>query len=650
MKSLSIIFCIVAFISCSPKSNREQNSQLQNSPIIENSSQDSVNIENGDFTIDELHIMPSPSSENHFTFSNSEKVIDYDISPAGLSVASIVESSEKKYFIKIWQIDKNELSDSYPLPEGFVAKAIVWHPMAKALFVSGSIGSIYSIIRIERKNDEWVSQCIFSTSNQLRRLTICPRPFITGYDKKRDGSIYSYRLFFGMGNGDNTYRIVSITDNGGRLYQVVGPSKTFNKASEFDAAIDPSHMEAEWALPIAFHPAGHQLIWQDNNNKFYVAKYYTSGWEDSKLMNLSISNSGTITPTPNGLGFIHWQKDKQGVGIYLLSTKTEEVQIPNYKFVSTPSTAPDGKGIVGLTIANGNYTLNYVPVNIPLADVVNAWMFADSKEETDLFQKNFGLFRSGNDDQLYKLYESENYYCNSYSRNSPTRPYIVTTDIFWESFGAAYQGLFIIKERDQAIPNFWKFIDEADKYLKSSNQKSPWISVFSAIKDLKTGNKNNPEVKRILEEQDCFTEVINKNYAYSNLKPRGHYNSSPEMESYFRAFRYFATIFNKSQDTLKEINQLPAEITTFAEKWIQGYSGFISPSRSPLVWNNLKQVAPNYCQYPMKDLTVFPLSWGFDNEILNSTVYQDYVPSELQVKGRLLPNGLDLAHCRQVKA
>jgi len=629
--------------------------------------QDTTRIVNGEFSIPELDVTPSPPDERRFTFPVSEKITDYDVSPAGLDVAAIVVKSNGKSSIRVWQIGETEISDSCSLPSGLIAKAITWHPRANALFVTGLNGSNYQILRIEKTNDKWISQIIYSTPNQLRRLLVCPRPFITNDDWQNKKEYYSYRLFFGIDNGDKKYRIVSVTEYGKRFYQVVGPSKTFTKNTDLNPDVDPdpeidldpdinldidleihpSRMEAEWALPVAFHPGGHELIWENNNKAYFVARYNLKYWGDSKPMKIDLENKGTITPTPNGLGLIHWQKDKPGIGVYLLASKTEEVQLSNYHFVSTPSSVPDGKGIVGMTIQNGQYTLNYVPINLPMADVVNAWMFADSPEEIDHFQKHFGLFRPNNGDQLYKLYETENYYCDGYSRNQPTRPYLVTTDIFWELFGAAYEGLFIVKERDEAIPNFWKFINEADQYLKNSNQKSSWSSVFNAIKDFYSGNMKNQEVVRIQNEKDGFTEILNDSYAYSELKPRGHYTSSPEMSKYFKAFRYFTTIFKNNQDKLKELNALPPEINAFAEKWITSYSGFISPSRSPLVWKNLKQTIPGYCQYPQKVFTVFPLSWGFDNEVLYSVVFHPNVPSDLQIKGpsgfRLLPSGLDLA-------
>jgi hypothetical protein len=621
--------------------------QERQDTIINKDSSITVGTINDVFSIPELQTTPSPSDEKRFTFPNSEKVVDYDVSPAGLDVAAIVAKSTGQYFIKFWKIGNPGISDSCSLPNGLFAKAITWHPNANTLFVMGLIGSNNQIYRIEKVNNNWICKTIYSTPNTLRRLLACPRPFITNDDWQNKKEYYTYRLFFGMDNGDKTYRIVSVTEYGKRFYQVVGPSKTFSNFNDFGASADPSKIEAEWALPVAFHPGGHQLIWENNNKTYFVAKYDSKYWGESKPLKIVLENKGTITPTPNGLGLIHWQKDKSGIGIYLLSTKREEIQLPNYHFVSTPSSVPDGKGIVGLTFLNGQYTLNYVPVNVPMADITNAWMFADSPDEIDHFQKQFGLFRPNNIDQLYKLYETENYYCDRYDRNSPTRPYLVTTDIFWELFGAAYEGLFIVKERDEAIPNFWKFVNEADNYLKNSTIKSSWSPVFATLNDFYSGNIKNQEVLRIQNEKDCFTEIIHDTYAYSDLKPRGHYTSSPEMSNYFKAFRYFTTIFKNDQDKLKELNALPPVINAFAEKWITSYSGFISPSRSPLVWKNLKQTIPGYCQYPQKGFTIFPLSWGFDNEVLYSTVYHPTLPSELQVKGasgeRMLPTGLDLA-------
>ena len=192
-------------------------------------------------------------------------------------------------------------------------------------------------------------------------------------------------------------------------------------------------------------------------------------------------------------------------------------------------------------------------------------------------------------------------------RSSPTRPYLITTDIFWELFASAYEGIFIIAERDQAIPNFWKFIEAADQYYKKFAIKSAWTSVFSSLNDLHSGNIQNPEVSRIMKTEGILhSDVLRKNFNYTELKPRSHYTSNETMKEYFMAFKYLTTISDTDQYITEDLNQLPAEVQNYAVKWIETYRGFISPSRSPLVWKSIQTALPLYNKKPKKELTVFP--------------------------------------------
>ena len=637
---IATVFFSFSILQGQPQRNTENPISVDN---------DTVTVIKGVFDIPELKIAASPAAAVSFSFPESEKVLDYDVSPAGIEVATLVNKDRKECCVRFWHIGSDEISENIQLPEGFSSKAIVWHPNGKVIFVMGLSEGKYCIYRIQKQENKWNLRKIFSTVSQLRRLIVCPRPFIINSDYSNGRSPkedYTYRLFFGMDNGDMTYRIVSITENGGRFYQVIGPSKTFAKGDK--GRIEPSTIESGWALPIAFHPAGHELIWQDRNNIFNVAAYNAKFWGKSKRLSADLINKGTITPTPNGLSLIHWQNDKPGIGVFLFASRKEESQLQNFRFVSTPSSTPDGKGIVGLTLSGNNrYTLNYLPVSVPLADVVNAWMYTGSEEEISLFQKNLGLFRPNQYDQMYKLYDSENYYCGDYDRKSPTRPYLVTTDIFWELFGAAYQGIFIVKERDEAMPDFWKFINAATAYLKNSAKESAWLPVFLTLQDFVEGKMQNPEVKYIIDEKDRKSSLTGALYPFSELKPRGHYTSTPSMQKYFKAFRFFTTIYKGQDSKIKELNALPDSIKRYAEKWIAGYSGFISPSRAPMVWDNLKMNVPVYCRYPLTDMTIFPLPWGFDNEVLFSTVYHPDFPLQKQIQGpggpRLIPSGLDIA-------
>jgi hypothetical protein len=643
MKNQTLLLVIsLAIISTSCKNNNVQ--KIPNS-TLEFVGDDFVHVLKGEFEIPELTIEASPQTVCSYSFPQDLEIIDYQVSPTGKNVAVIAHQNNECQLI-FWQPGKKETSDLYRFRNGFLGKKIIWHPMAQALFVLGVAGKEYQIIRLEKSKNDWSENIIFSTSEELMNLIACPRPFITDYDEKLKGSLYEFRLFFGMDNDDGTFRTVSITETGHRFYQVIGPEKSITKAESIDAYIDPSKIVANWALPIAFHPAGNELIWVDRSDNVFIAKYNRDGWGGSTPLKFELPGHGTVVPTSNGLGLIKWQKGKPGIGIYIISTGNSDTQLTSYSFALPPAQVPDGKGIVGLTTENGKQTLNYLPVTIPLPDVTNAWMFIHSQDELNLFTANHGVFRPNHSDQIYKLYESENYYCDSYDQSSPTRPYLVTTDIFWELFGSAYQGLFIVKERDVAIPNFWRFINEANKYY--NNHDSRWTQVFQVLSKYYEGDSlSDSEVQHIYEAENDISIVTGKEFAFSELKPRGHYTSTPEMEKYFKAFKYITMIFKDSVRALNELSGLPSEIAEPAETWINAYAGFIAPSRSKLVWKGVEQSLPEYCQYPAETPAVFPLSWGFDNEIFYSTIYHRNLPEELQITGpegeRLLPSGIDLA-------
>ncbi len=596
------------------------------------------------FDIPELTITPSPDAGSEISFPQGTKVQDYDVSPEGMLVAALVGTGNA-FQIKFWNIGTNRFVDSISLTQCPQYSALTWHHDASRLFVTGDRGAEHYVFSVNVKDPKHQIDTIYTSTKPLRRLVLGPRPFITTFNREVRKEVYEYRLFLGEGTDDGDYRIISITEHGDRKYQVVGDEETFIAWQKLHADYPPSSITADWALPLAFHPGGHELIWQNKSGEFFVSQYDRSWHFNARLQDITIKG-GTITPTPNGLGLIHWQKNTKGIGVYLLSARTESVQLNGYQFIAPPSSVPDGKGFVGLTRTDGTDRFVYSPITMPLADVVNAWMFGDSRDEIDRFQKDAGLLRPNMFDQLYKLYETENYYCDGFDRNSPTRPYMVTTDIFWELFGAAYQGMFITRERDIAIPSFWMMIESGYVYYQTHSVNSKWKSVFETLNAFELSHSNS-EVSRIVDEQDCYSDILGYKFSYSNLKPRGFYTATEETQKYFKAFKYFTTVFKDKPLILSELNSLPAPVLKAAKTWISAYDGFIAPSLEQIAWKNIQRKSPVYCQYLTENTTVFPLSWGIDNEIFNATIYHSSFPEELQISNksdkRLLPSGLDLA-------
>lgn len=595
------------------------------------------------FDIPEPYIEKSPAESHELELNKSESVIAYDVCPAELIVAAVIKDPAK-YQIKLWKIDTDGSSEAIEIPDSLNPNSIVWHPQGKVFFISGEKGRKHSIIRYEKKGFSWSVEEIYSSKFKINRVIICPRPFEFSYDDKLGKSLYAYRLFFGLQKDDSSYRIVSITEFGKKFYQVIGPSSTFSHAEY----VDPSQIQSNWAIPVAFHPSGQNLIWENSNGVYYTAKYSTNTWDETVTVLKAPVKEGQISIIPNGLGLLYWQRGKPGLNLYFFANSNEMELLQSKKFVESPVFTPDGRGIVSVLEKGNLQYLEYVTIDYPLSDVINSWMFAESNEDINLLDKNVGLFRTSNDDQLYQIYESENYYCNGYDQSTPTRPYLITTDIFWELFGSAFQGIFTLKERADAIPSFWKFVHSANSFYEGKSINSQWPKVFKTLINLEKNDSSSTEVLNIKHSQaKLYSEVRRDYYEFSQLKPLGIYTSNSQMELYYRAFKYLTTIFENNKSVVSQLNDLPSEIKESALDWINSYREFISKPRRENVFSG-KFTIPKYVQYPDTGLSVFPLSWGFDNEILNSLVYHESYPKDKQIISkngdmRLHPSGLDLA-------
>jgi hypothetical protein len=588
------------------------------------------------FDVPELRVAPSPEQPAQIPLAEGVKVVDFDVSPAGPTVALLLQNPSGTGEIGFWNIGESRIATAWLAPAGFTARSLAYHPQADSLFVAGTRAHDYAIFKIENKNGAWTSREIHSSPREIRRLVTGPRPYLA-----------AYRLFFGVKAPDGRYSIHSITEDGQREYQAIGPKESMTKFPGEDG--DPSEISAPAALPVAFHPAGHLLVWQDGKGCFQVARYGRDHWSKSdRLLNRDLCG-GSASVTPNGAGILQWLPGRDGVNLFLHNAGEPRHEAAGYQLVSAPSSVPDGRGIVGITHTGAALTLNYIPIRVPLADTVNAWMFAESAGDTQLLAHNGGLFRDLNQqDQLYSLYDSELYQCGGLDESTPTRPYLVTTDSFWELFAAAYEGILIVRERQVAIPAFWQFVTIADASLARLRPQSPWTAAFAAVAAVDTQSASNEEAVRILHGTGpAFSSVTRGQFDYGELKPRGHYTATPEAQRYFRAFHYLTRLSSLESMNTAELRDLPPEVRSAALRWIGAYEQMIAPSRSALVWQDAPLPLPDYVRHPGTTPVLFPLSWGFDNEVLYSTIYHDAFPAPEQIQSaankRLMPSALDIA-------
>ena len=601
--------------------------------------------ESSPFDFSEVNVEPSPPAAGKLKLQDGEHVIDFDVSPVRPETAIIIRSGSGKQRIVFWMIGSGNTevsSRAIEIPTGVTLTAIAWHPLAKSLFVLAKSPNEQEILKIS--TESWSPTIIYRSKLPLQRLVIAPRPFETGYDQMTKSMRTNYRVFFAIKKSNGTYTTHSITDDGKREYAVL--DSVPGTAEYPDSDEPPNVLIANSALPEIFHPAGHVMLWEDNQHCFHKAMYQGMTWgSTSNIFSEKPICGGSLTYTPNGANLLHWKKGLDGVTLISGHGEKTSMVAQGYRFISTPSSVADGKGIVGVVSEGAALSVTYVPIEVPLADVVNAWMYLESPHDLELLSQHGGLFRSLEQNQLYQLYDSESYSCGSYDQSTPSRPYFVTTDIFWELYASAFEGIFILSEKQAAVPKFWAFVTDANAILKST-PNTKVAKVFAVLEELRHGRTTNAEVARILKAQgSAISSVTNKPFDYGNLKPRSHYTADSQLESYFQASKYLMDMKFDEND-LAQIKSLPRPVIQEALAWISVYTPFIAPSRRPLVWDGSKPI-PAYIAHPEQREQVFPLSWGMDNEVLFNTVYHADFPVEEQVEGpggkRLLPSGIDIA-------
>ena len=292
---------------------------------------------------------------------------------------------------------------------------------------------------------------------------------------------------------------------------------------------------------------------------------------------------------------------------------------------------------------NGRSALVYAPINVSLPDVVNAWQLTGNACREDMLIKNAGAFVPSSG-QLYSIYDGDRY------KSGPESPFIVTTDLFWENFGAAFNGVFIILERRHATSAFWSFVEAANKSMSASMsndiRNSGWAKIFAALAGVHQGVTTG-EAGRIANDTAGFSDLIGGDppFTFAELKPRSHYTSSPEMRQYFRAVHYFTEAGRLGDPGA--LASLPPDVQRKAIEWIEIYRPFVAPSRAKIVWSATPTPLAPYARRPWDHTTVFPLGWGLDNETLESSVYHPNWPVDEQISGptgpRLFASGADIA-------
>ncbi len=592
-----------------------------------------------------LTVRASPASAISYQLAAGLSVRDFEVSPAGDKVALVTEDAQHRQQVAWWHFDAAGLSDPVEVPAATRIASLTWRPDAGRLFVLATDGQGSQILGLDPAAKTYAATILYQSAVPLRRLVVGPRPF--------EGSkgVPAYRLFFGQQLAGGRFALRTVTERGQVPYTVVGPGLDpqfvkSNKTGTPPSFDPPNTTIAPSALPLAFHPAGNALVWEDARGCLHKKPYEQSDW--AKSMPFGSACGSTVTYAQNGAATLEWSAAKQGLRIRGLIDGSDRTEVASVRLASAPSQMPDGKGVVGLTRDAGRTTLRFLPLDLPLADVANAWMFLGNADDQQRFVRDRGLFRNLPDkDQIYQLYDSESY-AGDLDLSAATRPYFVTTDLFWELYGATFDGLFIVVERERAIPAFRTFVAATTNALRLTHPGSGLATQLAAAQAvLEHREAGNPEAQRILAANFSGTTPLGNELDYAQLKPRGHYKTE-EQQRYFRAMRYLS-LTRLSEADAQTLRKLGPNVAKAAAEWIGSYRPFIAASRLDLVWGSDAAKAP-IASHPdaYGGIGLFPLSWAWDNEALDNVIYHDNWPVAEKIESpagmrRLLPSGLDFA-------
>ena len=605
------------------------------------------------FDTPERAVTASPAGPVSLSLTAGESVVDYEVSPAGSLVALEVKGAPG-CDVRFWKMGENAAPVAWKAPAGTTLKGLAWHPAKeRTLFLLAASGTGHQILRLEEKAGRWTTAVILTSPSMLRRIVVGPRPSV--YSTPKGAVVTEHRIYYGAALRGGAWSVRSVTESGVRDVQIAGPTASMDRVPGEDEY--PSSVSAPSALPLGFHPAGDRLLWEEPGKRFREARFAGAWSEEKKPFLGGKLSGGTATWLANGLGLVHWLSGAPGVELVSAANTEPRRVATEVTFAATPANVPDGRGLVGLTKeADGRQTLRFVPVEIPLGDVANAWMFVAGQDDAERFTRNGGLFRPSDAEQLHSVYDAE-----LYSGSFGDRPLVVTTDVFWEDFAAAFQGLFVLRERVQAIPAFWEFVRGARAALTGPGGSKLWGPAFAAAAELEPAagtakSPTGPEAARILGLKTADSPVAGSRFPYGELKPRGNYTASPRTRSYFMAFRYLTEVARREVEglppaeranALADLANLPAAVRAKARTWIGAYEPFIAPGRAPVVFDERPFTPPSYASHPADGPGLFPLSFGFDNEVFLTTVFHETWPPSEQIQDpgnrRLLPSGLDLA-------
>ena len=575
-------------------------------------------------------IQASPTADLAAPLPGVTKLLFIDVSPVSSEVAVLVQAEGRRE-LRIWNMAQGSFTPVPQLPPD--ALEVAWHPASPRLLF---VATANAIVLLDL--DGHAPPRTIWSGRALSGLVAGPRPFEMG-----EGHAV-YRVYFTERQADGRSWLRSVGENGAGAFVVAAPGGK-PAADHSDGETLPT-VDASLGHVAAFHPSGNEMLVRNASGCPTRLDYRPEGWSTqpsgpaAARFDLGpIACTEQLQFSPNGLYLLRWTRGTPGLTVQGRNLGPAQSQRSDLAFIEEPLVTADGRGVVGVTGQPGALMLHYARIALELPDVTDAWMFVRDQADLGHFTRHGGMLRPTSLHQMYGLYDTESFYCGAYSAQTATRPYMVTTDAFWELYASSYEGLFVVVERSRAIPAFRHLVVDGAADLLRRAPNTPAARAFAAAAATLANDRSNPEAARILDATTTArSESLGQDLDYRVYAPRGHYTADDELKHYFAAVRFLGHIRFGAAD-IATLRAAPPTIAAAAQAWNDAYTAFIAPARGPAIFSN---------EPPGETATLLPLSFGADNAVFEQTIEHRQASDApgsfaLPLDGRQLPSGLDLA-------
>jgi len=481
------------------------------------------------------------------------------------------------------------------------------------------------------------------------------------------------RLFFARAYAPERFQILSVRATGDLIYELTSPSGSATELTDASLRAQPPppdagegyvapvlpHVErAASALPLSIHSFNGMLTWQDEQGKVHE-RDYGGNYLDSR--EVKDAPPGTeVLDTANGFFRVRLVPGQPGVQLVRMTGALEAVVAGDRRLARLPAVAPTGRALVGVVrdeqdrgdrlitaaigvklaaarylYSVGDDSFQTFPFDRPTDSRPRAAMFAD------LAQQGMQLLPTS-DIQIYNTYEGFEY---SSCHDELLVPLFASIDGYLEVLAAGFQAVFMVTEQSVSRPRLEKFL--AQLQATAQREKLDRLTKIAEVTQrILQGDYRHPEAARVKKEAPAVSELHTVAAAevtdFADCHPRGPYTATPELENYFRAFKYLNLLRLTAAEQEKLVGDAPLRAAWRA--WVDTQKPFLSGSRHQLIFDPESQ-PPAYAQaecLPRDPPRLFPLAWGLDSEIWDRVVQHEDLPPSCGVAGRALPSGLDL--------